>query len=137
MEEIVGWFKDSGDRMYSTVEPIADFEFSAELPEGTHEIQVPSEFHGVEELAMIASRKAMSSEEPSCAVLVLYPHAGLIDVLLQRWFTASEYGPGQPWISRVARDRHSHRIVGEAVRIGTFELTDDGKDLRSWIQRSF
>jgi hypothetical protein len=136
MEQIVGWFKDSGDRMYSTVEPIGDFEFSSELPAGTHEISVPPALHSAAELGLTAARKAMSEDEPSCVVLVLYPQAGLLEVLPQRWLTAKEYGPGQPRISRVARDHESHRIVGEAVRIGTFELTDDGKEIRSWINRA-
>jgi hypothetical protein len=49
MEEIVGWFKNSGERIYASVEPEADFEINAELSDGTHEIQIPIEFHSIEE----------------------------------------------------------------------------------------
>jgi hypothetical protein len=133
LEEIVGWFKDSGDRMYSVIEPIAEFEFSAELPEGTHELHVPTEFHGLEELGLIAARKAMSSNEPSCAVFVLYPHAGLLQVLPQAWFNGSEFEVGRQWITRITRDPVSHRLIGDGVRISAFELNDDGKSVRCWI----
>jgi hypothetical protein len=134
VEEIVGWFQNSGDRMYSTVAPVADFEFSAELPEGTHELQVPPEFHGMEELGIIATRKAMSNEDPSCAVLVLYPHAGLLQILPQTWFNANEFEAGKQWITRIARDPVSHRIIGDGVRISGFRLTEDGKQLENWLK---
>jgi len=133
MEEIVGWFKNSGDRIYSKVEPVADFEFSAELPEGTHELQIPTEFHDIEEVGIIAARKAMSSDEPACAVFVLYPHAGLVQVLPQPWFNGNDFEVGKQWITRIGRDPVSHRLIGDGVRIPGFRLTENGKQLESWL----
>jgi hypothetical protein len=133
MEEIVGWFKNSGDRMYSTIEPVADFEFSAELPEGTHEVQVPEQFHGIEELGMIAARRSLSTDEPTCAIFVLYPHAGLVQVLPQPWFNSSQFDIGKQWITRIARDPVTHRIIGDGFRIPGFCLTEDGKQLETWL----
>jgi hypothetical protein len=133
MEEIVGWFKNSGDRMYSTIEPIADFEFSAQLPEGTHELQVPEEFHRLEELGMIAARRAMSTDEAGCAVFVLYPHAGLVQVLPQPWFNSTQFDVGKQWITRIARDPVTHRIIGDGFRIPGFCLTEDGRQLEAWL----
>jgi hypothetical protein len=132
-EEIVGWFKNSGDRVYSKVEPVADFEFSSELPEGTHEIAFPAEFSEVEEFGLTAARKAMSDEEPACSVVVVYPHAGLVQVLPQRWFNGGEYEVGKQWITRITRDPVSHRIVGDGFRIPAFCLTEDGKSVASWL----
>ncbi len=133
MEEIVGWFKNSGDRMYSTVEPVADFEFSAELPEGTHEVQVPPEFHAVEELGIIAARRALSTDQPGCAVFVLYPHAGLVQVLPQPWFSGDQFDVGKQWITRISRDPVTHRLIGDGIRIPAFCLTEDGKQLEAWL----
>jgi hypothetical protein len=133
MEEIVGWFKNSGDRMYATVEPVADFEFSAELAEGTHEVQVPQAFHGLEELGLIAARRAGSTDEPGCAVFVLYPHAGLVQVLPQPWFNSTRFDVGKQWIARIARDPVTHRIIGDGFRIPGFCLTDDGQQLETWL----
>jgi hypothetical protein len=76
-----------------------------------------------------------AADDPSAAVFVLYPHAALVEVLPQKWFTPRQYKLGQQWISRVTRDPETHRIVGECVRVGLFELTDDGKDVRKWIEK--
>lgn len=132
-EEIVGWFKNSTDRVYSAIEPQADFEFSAEMPEGTHEVVFPPEFGVVPELCITASRRAMSDTDPACAIFVLYPQAGLIQVLPQGWFNTREYEVGQVWITRVARDSVSHRIVGGGMRLPSFCLTEDGKSIASWL----
>ena len=133
LEEIVGWFKTSSDRVFSKVEPVADFEFSAELSEGTHEIGFPPEFAAMKEFGVTTARKAMSDEEPACAVLVVYPHAGLVQVLPQPWFTNREYEVGKQWITRVTRDPVSHRIIGDGFRIPAFCLAEDGKSVASWL----
>jgi hypothetical protein len=133
MEEIVGWFKNSADKIYSAAEPVADFEFSAELPAGTHELKVPEEFHGVEELPIVAARKAMENSDPGCAVFVLYPHAGLVEVIPQAWFNGKDFEVGKQWITRIARDPVSHRIIGDGFRIPGFRLSEDGKQLEAWL----
>lgn len=133
MEEIVGWFKNSSDRIYAKVEPVADFEFSAELPEGTHELQVPAEFHAVEELPMVATRKALAAQEPACAIFVLYPHAGLVQVLPQPWFNGNDFEVGKQWITRIARDSASHRLVGDGFRIEPFCLNETGNQIDEWL----
>jgi hypothetical protein len=135
--EIAGWFKNSGERIYAATAPIAEFTVPITLQEGTHPFSFPEELQSVEELLIATALPSTAADESSLAVFVLYPHAGLIEVLPQRWFTPRKFELGQQWVSRVARDPESHRIVGEGVRIGTFELTDDGKDVRRWIQKEF
>ena len=61
-EEIVGWFKQSTERIFAKVEPSADFEFSAELNEGMQELSVPELLRGVKELPMIARRGATGED---------------------------------------------------------------------------
>jgi hypothetical protein len=134
--ELAGWFKQSGDRIYARTAPIADFEVPLDLSAGTHKIEVPSEFAMVEELIVPTSYKAMSNDDPAFALFVLYLHAGLVEVLPQRWFTASQYRIGQQWITRAARDPESHRIVGECFGVGMFLLEEDGCRLERWIEKS-
>jgi len=133
--EIAGWFKNSGERIYAATAPITEFTVPITLAEGTHAFTFPEELQSVEELLIATALPSTAADEPSLAIFVLYPQAGLLEVLLQRWFTPRQFELGQQWISRVVRDPESHRIVGEGVRIGTFELTDDGKDVRRWIQK--
>ena len=132
-EDIVGWFKNSTERIYSATEPLADFEFSAGLGPGTHKLDVPAEFHGIDELLMVSAYPAKAKEDPAFAVLVLYAHAGLLEVLPQKWFSYSNFEMGKQWITRVVRDPESHHLLGDGFRIGSFELAADGQTLAGWL----
>jgi hypothetical protein len=136
LAEVAGWFKQSSDRIYSTTPPIADFEIPLTLPAGMHNIEVPAELQGVDELIVPTSYKAMSNDDPAFALFVFYLQAGLVEVLPQKWFTSSQYRVGQQWITRAARDPESHRIVGECFGMGTFLLEEDGCRLAEWISRT-
>jgi hypothetical protein len=136
LAEIAGWFKRSADRIYARTEPVADFEVPLTLEAGTHKIDVPPELATVEELIVPSSFKAMSQDDPAFALFVFYPHAGLVEVLPQKWFTAAQYRVGQQWITRAARDPESHRIVGECFGVGTFLLEEDGCRLERWVEKA-
>ena len=133
--ELAGWFKQSSDRIYAHTAPIAEFEVPLDLPAGTHKIDVPPELAGAEELIIPTSYKAMSNDDPAFALFVFYLHAGLVEVLPQKWFTASQYRVGQQWITRAARDAKSHRILGECHGVGTFLLEEDCCRLERWLQK--
>ena len=133
--ELAGWFKQSSDRIYAHTAPIAEFEVPLDLPAGTHKIDVPPQFAGAEELIVPTSYKAMSNDDPAFALFVFYLHAGLVEVLPQKWFTASQYRVGQQWITRAARDAKSHRILGECHGVGMFLLEEGGCRLERWLQK--
>jgi len=133
-EEIAGWFKPSPERVYSSTAPLAEFAVSAMLKEGTHTIDAPAEFHGVEELLIPTQYGGKTKDDAAAAIYVVYPHAGLVEVLPQRWFTPNQFDVGMQWIARLARDPVSHRIIGEAMRFGSFELSDDGRELAYMIE---
>jgi len=134
--EVVGWFKQSSERIYSNTAPVADFEIPLTLAGGTHKVGVPPELATVDELIVPTSYKVMSNDDPAYALFVLYLQAGLVEVLPQKWFTASQYRVGEQWITRAARDLESHRIAGECFGVGTFFLEEDGCRLSEWIERS-
>jgi hypothetical protein len=135
LAEVAGWFKQSSDRIYSATAPTADFEAPLALNAGTHKIDVPAELARVDELIVPTSYKAMSNDDPAFALFIFYLQAGLIEVLPQRWFTATQYRIGQQWITRAARDTESQRIVGECFGVGTFLLEEDGCRLAEWIEK--
>jgi len=136
LAEVAGWFKPSSDRIYAATPPIADFEIPLTLAPGTHKVDVPKELGAVDELIVPTSYKAMSNDDPAFALFVFYLQAGLVEVLPQKWFTASQYRVGEQWIPRAARDPESQRIVGECFGVGTFLLEEDGCRLAEWIERS-
>jgi hypothetical protein len=136
LAEIVGWFKPSSERIYSATTPIADFEVSLALPPGRHKIEVPPELRGVDELIIPTSYPAKGPDEPAFALYVVYLQAGGVEVLPQKWFTASQYQVGKQWITRAARDPESHRLLGESFGTGSFLLEEDGCRLERWLEKS-
>ncbi len=135
LTEVAGWFKQSSDRIYSAMPPMADIEFPLALSSGTHKIQVPLELATVDELIVPTSYKATNSDDPAFALFVFYLQAGLLEVLPQKWFTAAQYQVGKQWITRAARDLESHRIFGECYGAGTFLLEEDECRLAEWIDK--
>jgi len=136
LAEIAGWFKQSPDRIYAKTEPVAEFEVPLALEPGLHKIDVPPQLAAVDELIAPTSFKALSQDDPAFALFVLYPHAGLVEVLPQRWFTAAQYRVGPQWITRAIRDSDSHRIVGECFGVGSFVLKEDGCRLERWMEKN-
>jgi len=135
LAEIAGWFKQSSDRIYAKTPPVVDFEIPLHLPPGMHKIEVPSQLAAVDELIVPTSYKAMSNDDPAFALFVLYLHAGLVEVLPQKWFTAAKYQVGKQWISRAGRDEESHRIFGECYGAGIFLTEEDGCRLAEWLEK--
>lgn len=135
MAEIAGWFKQSSERIYAATPPVAEFELPLNLPAGTHKIDVPDVFRSVDELIIPTSYSAKSADDAAFALYVLYLRAGLVEVLPQRWFTASQYQVGKQWITRVIRDPETLRLVGECFGSGIFRLEEDGCRLERWLER--
>jgi hypothetical protein len=134
LEDVAGWFKQSNERIYSATAPLAEFEISSELPPGEHAIEVPAEFREAQELLIVSPLPAAAKDHPACAIVALNAREGRLRVLPQRWFTAAQFDSGYQWITRVARDSVSGRLVGEGVRIKPFELTADGCSLERWLE---
>jgi hypothetical protein len=136
LAEIAGWFKPSSERIYAATEPIADLEVPLGLGAGMHKIEVPPELRTVDELIVPTSYPAGGADNPAFALYVIYPQAGLVEVLPQRWFTASQYQVGKQWITRATRDAESNRIFGECFGTGSFLLEEDGCHLERWLERA-
>jgi hypothetical protein len=134
--EIVGWFKQSGERIYATTTPIAEFDVPLALAAGMHPIEVPAEMRAVDEMIVPTSYPAMSTDDPAFALYVTNLQVGQVEVLPQRWFTASQYEVGKQWITRAARDPESYRIFGECFGAGSFLLEEDGCRLGRWLERT-
>jgi hypothetical protein len=134
--EIAGWFKQSSERIYAATEPVADFEIQLGMPAGMHKIEVPSDLRELDELIIPTSYPAKNPHDPAFALYVVYLQAGLVEVLPQRWFTASQYQVGKQWITRATRDPESQRIFGECFGSGSFLLEEDGCRLDRWIEKN-
>jgi hypothetical protein len=132
-EEIAGWFSPSSERIYAATAPLAEFFAGTERPAGVYPLEVPEAFHTVDELLAPALYPSADKNDPAFAIFVVYPQAGLLEVLPQRWITQVNYDIDAHWIARAVRDPESHRIVGELMRVGVFELADNGRDFSLWL----
>jgi hypothetical protein len=132
-EEIVGWFSGSSERIYAATAPVAEFFVSTEAGAGVHPLTVPESFRAVDELLAPASYPSAEKDDPALAIFVVYPQAGLLEVLPQNWITRVNYDVATHWITRAARDPETHRIVGELSRVGVFELAENGRDFGRWL----
>lgn len=135
IEEIVGWFKQSNEKVYSATEPLDELHVSTSLPAGTHPLDVPEPFRAVDELLAVASRPARTKDDPACSIFGLYLQAGLVEVLPQPWFTPNSHDVGRQWITHLTRDPMSHRILGAGTRMGAFELTASGDAIADWLAK--
>jgi hypothetical protein len=131
--EIVGWFKNSAERIYALTPPVAEFEVPLATAPGTQPLEVPAEFRSLDELLVPTSYKAMASSDPAVAIFVLYLQAGLIEVLPQNWITTATHDIANNWITRATRDPQTHHIVGEMSKVGAFELHANGRDFQRWL----
>jgi hypothetical protein len=132
-EEISEWFSSSNERIYATTPPLAGFDVSTELEAGVHTLEVPAGFRAVDEMLAPCNYKALMKADPAAAILVVYPQAGLVEVLPQNWITWEAYDVATHWITRAARDPETHRIVGELSKVGIFELAENGRDFSRWL----
>jgi hypothetical protein len=132
--EIVGWFKQSADRVYATTPPIADFEVPSSLKPGMNKIDVPAAFEGVEELIVPTQMAATAPAAAVMALFVFYLHAGLVEILPQNWLRLENTDVRYQWITRAARDSQSHRIFGDGFRVRPFLLQENGTELEAWIE---
>jgi hypothetical protein len=133
LEEIAGWFSPSSERIYAAATPLGEFSVANELPAAIHSLVVPECFGAVDELLAPASLPASGKDDPAFAIFVVYPQAGLIEVLPQNWVARANYDVNNHWITRAVRDPETHRILGELSRVGVFELADNGRDFSRWL----
>jgi hypothetical protein len=133
LEEIVGWFSPSSERMYAATSPQEELYLSLETEAGMHPLEVPECFQGIDELLAPVSYPGTDRNGPAFAIFVVYLQAGLLEVLPQHWITRVNYDVANHWITRAVRDPETHRIVGQLSRVGVFELGDNGTDFNRWL----
>jgi len=133
LEEIVGWFAPSGERLYAATAPQDELYVSLETAGGVHPLEVPECLRGSDEVLAPVSYPGADPNGPAFAIFVFYLQAGLLEVLPQGWITRVNYDVANHWITRAVRDPRTHRIVGQLSRAGVFELGDNGTDFNRWL----
>jgi hypothetical protein len=110
---------------------------STDLEADEHRIDLPLAFAGLQSIIMIGNYARI--REAACAALFeinpgTTPGSWRLGVMPQSWFTRGGFDLGYQWITRVARDPVTSRIVGDGIRISPFVLTENGCHIDRWIK---
>jgi hypothetical protein len=107
------------------------------LSEGKHPITPPQDYRQFEETLALAEYHpgANGFNQSFRAIFVFDWVKGEVQVIPQEWFNHGAYDLGYQWIARVARMSNGV-IVGEGVRLGSFELDETGRQVKTWLSQN-
>jgi hypothetical protein len=116
--------RDQRQLVLASRPPIARLVLPPALAQGVHAGYQLREADELDEVLLVAD-----GSDPNVAAYLVYvwrPRLGQVEVLPQRWFTARDFDLGYEWITRVARDPKTGRLIGDGTRIAPFELDRSG-----------
>lgn len=108
-----------------------NFEFDTALSPGRHALDLPPNFLRVPEIYIISDNPFLPAGRSICSycIYVVNPDQGTVEVLAQDWFNEGDVDFGYQWITRVAREPTTGRLVGDGIRIDCFVLDETGRNL--------
>ncbi len=117
---------------------VGEYWTSTDLEEGEHPIQLPGAFAGLDQLFLIGSYSRI--QVAACSAIFeirsgVAPGTRRLGVYPQKWFNRDDFDFGYQWITRVARDPGTDRIVGHGIRLTPFVLQSDGCHIDRWIRQ--
>ena len=115
-------WNDESDYLVGAPE-IASFSLPAQLSDGVNRVALPDEFTIADEMLILINRAATGID---ICIWRIDTGRRQIIVLPQRWWNESDADFGYQWITRVAMEPASGRIVGDGIRISPFVLDASG-----------
>jgi hypothetical protein len=101
------------------------FTIPTHLEGGRRTFEYPEALRDVEEILVLASSPAK--------IFDLKPKESVLEVFPQDWFNDGPWDFGYQWITRVARDPKTGKIVGDGIRIGRFVLDATNRNVEEWL----
>lgn len=115
--------------------PLARIAIAGSLEAGSHRIATGTVLDAIDSLLVVVGYRRPSS--PASVAIYDYQFSrGKVIVYPQDWFTAKNFDLRCQWITSVTRHPRSQRFIGHGIRLGTFELTEDGRNLSRWLRGS-
>lgn len=109
------------------------WELSPELEAGTHSLSPPYDWSCFAETLVLGDiGESNYFDKASRAIFAFDWVQRIVQVFPQDWFNTGTYDFGYQWIARVAR-RSDGTIVGDGVRLGSFELDESNLRVRKWL----
>lgn len=137
LSDTAATFKKSRQHFFISGSVAAKAWIDAGLAAGRHELETPDVLAHLAETLMIADNPFMASEEdPVCSIFAVRWADRSVFVFPQYWMPLKKVDVGYVWVTRVARNPKNGRFVGDGIRMGSFELTDDGCHLERWLKET-
>lgn len=116
---------------------IATHRFRCFLGSGSHPVSAPAEWKDFEETLVLADYAPGSNgyDVMHRALFVFDWITSRVTVIPQDWFNNGKYDFEYQWVARIARTE-SGRLIGEGIRLGTFELDDSGREVKRWLSQN-
>ena len=111
---------------------VSSTEISSNRDAGIYPVDLPAPFRGIGEHLMLGD-SSWSQRETHVTLFVLDTGAGTLAVYPQDWFNHGGFDYGYQWITRVARDPKSGRVIGDGMRMGVFELDESNRQIKRWL----
>jgi hypothetical protein len=115
-----------------STDPIAKFTIPQNQPIGLQQVQLLPEFVDCPELFVLVS-SGNNWDHMRLHLWSIRPSKQELDVVPQNWFTDGAYDFGYQWITRMARSPETGHLIGDGIRIGSFELSNDGSKFLQWL----
>jgi len=111
------------------------WEFCSLLEPGRHRFSIPHDWSRFEETLVLADHLETTVNTPARAIFAFDWNSHLVQVFPQDWFNSGDYDFGYQWITRAWR-RSDGAIMGEGIRLGSFELDRTNRQVKTWLVRN-
>jgi hypothetical protein len=99
----------------------------------------PKPINQIDELLILGHSSEITDapcpEKNNCSLIIVHPKDSNFEIIPQDWFNKGTFDYGYQWISRVAREPKTGRIIGEGVRLGIFKLDKSMRNIDKWINK--
>jgi hypothetical protein len=101
---------------------------------GMYEFDFPNGLNEINELLILADSGNLQGQI-DLRLMIVHPQQGNFEVFPQKWFNDGPYDFGYQWVTRVAREPITNRVLGEGIRLGYFVLDQTNNHVEKWLEK--
>ena len=101
----------------------------AAVKAGLNRFVFPPPLKTLPEVLMLGDNASIAGTGMKRSIYCMRPNDGNIEVLPQDWFNLGNFDFGYQWITKVVRDPDSGRICGTGIRLKSFILDENGRQV--------